>query len=214
MTKKIALVDDHAVVRQGLTRIINDEPDLEVAAQFATAREAQTAIPTGSFDLVIVDIHLEDRPGLELIKDLRVLCPKLPLLVLSMYDEATYAERAIRAGATGYIMKRAPARSLVAAIRSALAGELWVSDGVRQILMERMLKGGAGKRSEVDQLSDRELEVLQLTGTGQNSRQIAAALGISPKTVETYRSNIKAKLNLRTGAELTRYAFQWVQSSS
>lgn len=203
------LIDDHSVMREGFARIIEAEPDLEVCAQFDSAKGVLEAIYKIKPSLVIVDMCLEDTHGLELIKNIRAHHKKLPILVLSMYDESLYAERALRAGALGYVMKRASAEKVVDAIRQVLKGNIWLGEEMEKSLMTRLLRG-EGSLAATDTLSDRELEVLQLIGAGHRTREIAQTLGISPKTVETYRAHIKIKLDLKDGLELTRFAVEYL----
>lgn len=212
--RTVLIVDDHPIVRQGLAQLINQEKDLAVCGQAEDAHEAIEAIRQLNPDLIIVDISLKDTSGVELIKDLKVRYPNLPILTLSMHDEAVYGERALRAGARGYIMKQEATEKVVTAIRRVLAGEVYVSDGMAAIMVSKLVGGGAGKKagSAVDALSDRELEVFRMIGEGFNTREMAEKLHLSVKTIETYRAHIKEKLALQDASELLRTAIQWVNT--
>lgn len=210
---KIIIVDDHPIVRQGLADLINQEKDLAVCGQAEDAAGAMKAIRELEPDVVIVDITLADSSGIELIKDIKIQYPDLPVLTLSMHDESLYAERALRAGAKGYIMKGETTKSVVTAIRKVLAGQIYTSDKVAAKMVSKLV-GGKAKvgASPLECLSDRELEVFQLIGQGNGTRRIAEKLYLSIKTIETYRAHIKEKLNLTDTNQLLRYAIQWVNS--
>jgi DNA-binding NarL/FixJ family response regulator len=204
---RILLVDDHPVMREGFAQLINLEKDLEVCGQAEDAPRALAALAQGQPDLVVVDITLKGVSGIELIKSIKALQPDTPVLALSMHDESLYAERALRAGALGYVMKQAAIPEVMTAIRRVLRRELYLSERMRSRLLDRLAEHGPdGARSDMDRLSDRELEVFQLIGRGLGTRQIAGELGLSIKTVETYRANIKQKFKLRTATELVRVA--------
>jgi DNA-binding NarL/FixJ family response regulator len=210
---KIVIVDDHPIVRQGLKELINHETDLTVCGQAGDAHQAMEIIKSLGPDMVIVDITLKEKNGMELIKDIKVQYPNLPVLALSMHDETLYAERAIRAGARGYIMKQQATEKVVAAIRKVLRGEVYISERMVAKVMGKL----AGVKTEMaasplDCLSDRELEVFLMIGKGHGTRQIARKLHLSIKTIETYRSHIKEKLNFADSTELLQYAIQWVNS--
>ena len=209
----ILIVDDHPIVRQGLVLLINQEKDLEVCGQAEDAHEAMQAIRQLSPDMVIVDLSLKDTSGMELIKDLKIQHPDLPVLTLSMYDEAVYGERALRAGARGYVMKQEATGKVVTAIRRVLAGEVYVSDGMAAKMVSKFV-GGAARRasSPADALSDRELEVFRMIGEGFGTREMADKLHLSIKTIETYRAHIKDKLGLEDANELLRTAIRWVNA--
>lgn len=212
---RVYIVDDHPVVRNGITMLINKEPDLEVCGEAEDAQTAISNIAAQKPDIAIVDISLKGMSGLELIKHVRARDESLPLLVLSMHDESLYAERVLRAGAMGYIMKQEAPERIVAAIRRVLAGDIYLSPAMSSRILQRFV----GARAEADesplkQLSDRELEVFEYIGRGHGTRQIAEALHLSVKTIESHRENIKNKLNLRTGMELVQHAIRWVQSES
>ncbi len=209
---KILIVDDHPLMRKGLALSLNAEIDLTVCGQAASAEEALDALEELDPDLAIVDISLPGMGGLELIKHLQALRPEMWTLVVSRHDEALYAERAIRAGARGYVMKLEAGERIVKAVRRVLAGGIYVSEEIN----ERLLLGLAAGRpkmaeSPLELLSDRELEVFELTGRGRGTREIAERLYLSVKTVESYRARIKDKLNLKTAAELMQHAVQWVE---
>ena len=213
--KKIIIVDDHPLMRKGLALTLDAETDLQVVAQMADAEDALSALDELNPDLAIVDISLPGMSGLELIKHMQALKPDMRTLVVSRHDEALYAERAIRAGARGYVMKLEAADMIVKAVRRVMAGGIYVSEEIN----ERLLLGLAAGREELAQsplevLSDRELEVFELTGRGLGTREIAERLHLSVKTVESYRARIKDKLNLRSAAELMQHAVQWVEGES
>jgi DNA-binding NarL/FixJ family response regulator len=210
--RRILVVDDHPMMREGLAQMIAGQPDLAVGASVEDAAGALQALERGPLDLAIVDISLRDSNGLELIKDLRLRFPNLPVLVLSMHDETLYAERVLRAGAQGYVMKSESGDVLLAAIRQVLSGRIHLSD----VMSTRLLGQLSGRKpgvsvSPVEKLSDRELEVFTLVGQGRTTRAIAQTLRVSVKTVEAHRANIKQKLGLATAPELIRHAVQWVE---
>jgi DNA-binding NarL/FixJ family response regulator len=208
----VLLVDDHPVVRDGLAQRIALEPDLDVCATSATVTEALEALKRHRPDLAIVDLTLPDGHGLELLKEIRALYPKVRLLVFSMHDEIIYGERTLLAGAQGYVMKDAPPETLLAAIRSVLAGKIAVSPD----LSERMLRSAARSRTPkppMERLSDRELEVFELIGRGVSTKEIADRLHRSVKTIETHRQRLKTKLQIKGHAELIAQAARWVQET-
>jgi DNA-binding NarL/FixJ family response regulator len=209
----ILIVDDHPVVRQGLAQLIDQEKDLEVRGHAEDAPQAMRAIKEIQPDMVIVDISLKDTSGMDLVKDMKIRHPDLPILILSMHDESLYAERALRAGAKGYIMKQEATERVITAIRRVLAGEIYVSDRMAAKMVTRIATGVApSSSSPVESLSDRELEVLRLIGEGHKTRDVADKLHLSVKTIETYRAHIKEKLGFKDGNELFRYAIEWVSS--
>lgn len=213
--KRLLIVDDHPIVRQGITRLINYEEELMVCGEAGNAKEALEAVEREKPDMVIVDISLKGRSGLELIKDLRMRHQDLPVLVVSMHDESLYAERVLRAGAKGYIMKQEPPEKVLNAIRQVLSGKIFVSEKMREKMLQRYVLGSSQKNaSTVERLSDRELEVFRLIGKGMGTRQIAKELDLSIKTVETYREHIKEKLNLENSSKLLQYAIDWVQNEN
>jgi DNA-binding NarL/FixJ family response regulator len=207
--RSILLIDDHPIVRQGLAQLINQEPDLHVSSEAASAREALEMLEKEMPDIAIVDISLDDRSGIELIKDLRARNENLPVLVLSMHDEALYAERALRAGAKGYIMKQEATEKVMTAIRKALDGQIYVSEKMAARLLDQFVSAKPGEEeSPLGRLSDRELEIFSMIGRGLGTREIANKLFLSIKTVEAHREHIKEKLKLRSGTELMRMAVQ------
>lgn len=211
--RTVLIVDDHPIVRQGLAQLIDREEDLEVCGQAEDAHEALQAIRQLSPDMVIVDIALKDTSGMELIKDLKVRYPNLPVLTLSMHDEAVYGERALRAGAKGYIMKQEATEKVVTAIRRVLAGEVYVSNRMAAKMVSKYVGGGTHTAgSPADALSDRELEVFRMIGEGYGTREMAEKLHLSVKTIETYRAHIKDKLGLQDANELLRAAIRWVNA--
>lgn len=212
---KVLIVDDHPIVRQGLTQLLNGEADLVVCGEAETARRAMAAITELDPDLAIVDITLQGTNGIELIKNIVAQWPELPILVLSMHDESLYAERALRAGAKGYVMKQEATEKLTGALRRILNGQIYVSEKLADKMMRKAIDGkSVHDASPVSALSDRELEVLQLIGQGQGTRQIAEDLNLSVKTIESHRAHIKEKLNLKTAPEMVRFAVQWVNQEA
>jgi DNA-binding NarL/FixJ family response regulator len=210
--KRILLVDDHPLLRQGIGQIVNAEPDLVVCAEAEDRAGALAEAERARPDLAVVDLSLKNERGLELLKDFKVQFPALLTLVLSMHDEALYAERALRAGARGYVMKREASEKVLAAIRCVLAGEVFVSEKIKGGILDKI----TGRRetvagSPLAGLTDRELEVLVLVGQGYGVRQIGERLHISPKTVEAHRANLKTKLKLDTGEELLQHAIRWAR---
>ena len=210
---KVLIVDDHPIIRQGLSELINHESDLIVCGHAEDAPEALVQIKESEPDMVIVDISLKETSGMELTKDIKAQYPNLPVLALSMHDEALYAERMLRAGAKGYIMKAEATENVVTAIRKILSGQIYVSDKMAAKMVRKLVGGGPDVGvSAIERLSDRELEVFQLIGQGHGTRQIAERLHLSIKTIETYREHIKEKLNLADANELLQYAIQWTHS--
>lgn len=213
--KRILIVDDHPMMRDGLALTIGREADLMVSGQVENAGQALAAVVADAPDLVLAEISLPDTSGVELIKNIKAVSPQLPILIISMRDESLYAERALRAGATGYLMKVEGGERLIEAIHRVMAGEVYVSDRVAA----RILRGMNGQsksepRSPVEQLSDREFEVFRLIAQGISTREIGEQLHISSKTVEAHRANIKAKLRLDTAPALTAYAAQWMSAEA
>lgn len=212
--KKVFIVDDHPIVREGLITIIDHEKDFEVCGEADEGREAFKAISELRPDVVIVDITLKNSDGIELTKNLRARYPTLPVIVLSIHDELTYAERALRAGARGYLMKEVVSDKITAAIRTVLTGEIYVSNTMGKKMLRKLAGGKADTISApMDSLSDRELEIFRLIGQGYKPSKIAESMHLSVKTVETYRARIKEKLNLADADELLRYAIRWVSSA-
>ncbi len=204
---KIMLVDDHVMLRQGMATLINMEPDLEVYAEAGDGNEALTALKKNDFiDIVLLDVTLKTVSGFEVIKSMHALIPSLPVLFVSMHDETVYAERALRAGARGYVMKQEPGEVLLAAIREILSGNVYLS----KQMLNRITTGNSGSEKLIDTLTPSEFEVLHLIGSGHSSQEIARLLSRSIKTIETHRFNIRTKLNLKDGADLIRYATRWI----
>jgi DNA-binding NarL/FixJ family response regulator len=205
----ILLVEDHPVVRVGLRELIDAEPDLNVCAEAETVADAVEAARQAHPHLAIIDISLPDGSGIALIKRLKVLLPELRMLVCSMHDEALYAERAINAGAHGYVNKQQTTAEVLEAIRQVLSGRIYLSEAMVQRVINGFAKKKDGAASSIEDLSDRELEVFGLIGQGLSTSKIAAQLNLSVKTVETHREKIKRKLQLSTAGELVRHAVQW-----
>ncbi len=210
---RILLVDDHPMMREGLGQIIGSEPDLVVCGEAENAFQALELLGKLKPDLVLADITLPDKSGLELIKDIQALHPRLPVIVISMHDESLYAERVLRAGGRGYVMKHEGGKKIMQAIRQVLSGKISVSEKMSAKILEIF----SGHRAEaasspVETLTDREFEVFRHIGEGLSTKEIAGQMRVSAKTVEVHRMNIKAKLNLKTMAELIRYAVRWIES--
>ena len=210
--KRILIVDGHPMMRQGLAQLINHEPDRAVCGEADSAATALKRIIADRPDLVLADISLPDRSGLELIKDVRALHPGLPVLVFSMQDELLYAKRVLRAGGRGYVMKQEGGQTLMQAIRVVLDGRIYVSEK----MSARILEWFSGEETDTSQspvegLTDREFEVFQLAGHGLRNREIAERLHLSVKTVEVHRLNIRHKLKLKRAADMVRYAIRWTE---
>lgn len=209
--KRILIVDDHAIMRDGLVEVLNREPDLEVCGQTGDAFVALELAASTAPDLAVVDINIGGKSGLELIKDLRVQHPQVAILALSAHDETLYAERVLRAGGAGYVMKSEGSERLVAAVRQVLGGETAVSAKVSA----KVLSLFAGKRTDispVERLTDRELEIFQLIGEGLDNTRVADQLHISPKTAEVHRAHIKEKLQIKSNSELISFAARWIET--
>src|ERR1700723_1185849 len=212
--KTVFVVDDHPLLRQGLAMLINRESDLMVCGEAEEAKAAMKAIAARKPDILIADISLNGPDGLDLLKNLRALYPSLPVLILSMHDESIYAERALRARANGYIMKQEATEKVLVAVRRILDGEIYLSNRMANKLLQQYMSGQTVETdSRLAALSDRELEVFRLIGEGLGTRQIAEALHLSMKTVESYQAHLKEKLSLRTGRELMQDAIQWTLSA-
>jgi DNA-binding NarL/FixJ family response regulator len=210
---KILLVDDHPLMRRGLAALIDSEPDLAVCAEAGNRHAALDAIARRAVDLAIVDLSLEGgEDGLDLVKALKVCCPPVPALVLSMHPEAHYGERALRAGARGYIAKQQLGEAVLAAIRRVLAGRIYMSEALGVDLASRFVGGDANPRSALATLSDRELQVFRLIGEGRRTREIGSILHLSPKTIESYREHLKQKLDVDGAPELVRRAVRFVET--
>jgi DNA-binding NarL/FixJ family response regulator len=209
----VFLVEDHPVVRDGVARLINSEADLTVCGEAGDLDGARRGIATSSPDVVVIDLLLGDADGLDLVRSLKSERPEMPTLVLSMYKESLYAERALRAGARGYVTKLAPTETVLTALRRVLSGAIYVSEAMATVLMSKLVGGSAHEppAGDVSRLSDREFEVFRLIGRGVGPGEIATRLGLSVKTVESHRENIKQKLNLPNGRELIRAAMQHVE---
>lgn len=208
--RKVFIVDDHPLVRDFLAQVIHSQSDLVVCGEAEDARQALEAIPKINPDVAIVDLSLKQSHGMDLIKDLHIRHPKLPVLVLSMHDESVFAERVLRAGAKGYITKQEPASQILAALRQVLKNELYLSEHVATQLVGRSLT--PGKRSPLESLSDRELQILELIGAGYKTTQIASMLHLDKKTIGTYRLRLIRKLSLRDSNELIHYAIRRAQT--
>ena len=209
---RILIVDDHVIVRQGIAQLVNREPDLDVCQEAGDADSAVALLRDTPVDLAIVDISLPGTSGIELVKLIRDMQPQLPVLVMSMHDEALYSDRAFRAGAKGYVMKQEATEKLLAAIRKILNGGVYVSDRMQTVMVQRFLNSGVDETvSFIDNLTDREFEILRMIGQGLTVAEIADKLGRSAKTVEAHRANLREKLGLKRAAELARFATQWVE---
>ena len=214
---RIMVVDDHPIVRSGLTQLINRESDLTVCGEASSSSEALNAVDDFNPDLLLLDISIKGDNGIEVTKALRESHPDLPVLILSMHDEKLYAERALGAGARGYVMKQEAPGTVLTAIRKVLEGTIYVSDSMTSRIIRDMMLTGMDKgkyRSGVKKLSDRELEIYELIGSGMTTRAIADKLNVSVKTVETHRDNIKSKLNIDTNTELIRRSMLWMLDES
>lgn len=216
MTHSIIIVDDHPLMRKGLALSLNSEPDLDVVGQMPSAEDALEQMEALAPDLAIVDISLPGMSGMELLKHMQARYESIKTLVVSRHDEVLYAERAIRAGARGYVMKLEAADVIVQAARQVLGGGIYVSQEINERLLLSMAEGGRERlmQSPLEILSDRELEVFELTGNGISTREIAERLHLSVKTIESYRARIKDKLNLESATELMQRAVQWVESEA
>jgi DNA-binding NarL/FixJ family response regulator len=211
---KVLIVDDHPLIREGLTRLIDVQPDLRVCGESSSAFHALKAIPILKPDIVILDITLDGSNGMDLIKDMKLRSLKSLVLVLSMHDESLYAERALRAGAKGYIMKDEAPKAVLTAIHRILDGEIYLSEKMSAKMLHKVADNKSEEKTLPEgALSDRELQVFQLIGQGHGTRQIAEELHISPKTVESYRAHIKVKMNLTNAHELTQHAVHWVETN-
>ena len=207
---QVMLVDDHAMLRHGMAMLINLEPDMEVFAEAGDGDEALAILKAGHHaDIVLMDVSLKTLSGFEVIKSMHLLIPALPVLVVSMHDEGVYAERALRAGARGYVMKQEPGEVLVTAIHEVLKGNIYLSKPMHAKLLNRVAAGNPEAEPLISSLTPSEFEVLHLIGSGHSSQEIAKLLNRSIKTIETHRFNIRTKLNLKDGADLIRYATHW-----
>jgi len=210
-TKKVLIVDDHPLVREGLALRVSSQPDLEVCGEAASADEALNQVEATSPDLAIIDIQLVESSGIDLIKEVKARFPRVKVLVVSAYDDSLYAERALRAGALGYINKRQCQEKIIEAVRTVLDGRRYASDEITQRLFSLAVTGGAHTLADpIQRLSDRELEVFQLIGQGLKSSAIANRLFLSVHTIDSHREKIRHKLGLKNGNELMQRAVQWV----
>lgn len=207
---RVFVVDDHPIVRQGLALLIDREPDMVVCGSAEEAQSALEAIATSRPDILVLDISLPGPDGIELLKTIRSTDPGLPILVLSMHDESVYAERALRAGASGYIMKQEATENVLVALRRILRRELYVSDRIANKMLQQMVSGSLkASQAPLARLTDRELEVFRLIGGGHGTREIAEELHLSVKTVESYQAHIKEKLSLQSARDLVQRAIEW-----
>ena len=210
--KKVLIVEDHPIMRSGLAQLIGQESDLVLCGEAEDAHGALEAIKKSEPDIAVVDISLKDSSGIELIKNIKIRWPNLPVLVLSMHDESFYAERALRAGAKGYVAKAEVSVNVIAGIRQVLNGGVYVSEKITSKMLHKLVGGGKDLETfPIDRLSDREFEVFELIGQGLQTRQIAEKLHLSVKTIDAHRDHIKRKLKLDSATKLLKYAVQWVQ---
>lgn len=213
---RIVIVDDHPIVRQGLQMVVDQQPDLEIVGEAESAEDALGVIETSRPDLAIIDIFLKGTSGIDLIRAVKERFPKVRMLVISMHDENIYADRVLAAGASGYIMKQEATKKVVEAIRNVLAGHIYLSQSMISSMLHQYAEGGKPRpgASPVAKLTNRELEVFELLGRGNSSREIAEKLSLSVKTVDTHRENIKDKLGIRNAIELVQTAVHWVMHES
>jgi DNA-binding NarL/FixJ family response regulator len=212
---RVLVVDDHPIVRQGLAQVINQENDMVLDSEAGGATEALECFKKAKPDIAIIDISLKGTNGLDLTKSLLAIAPEFPILVLSMHDESLYVERVLRAGARGYLMKHEATEKVVNALRKILGGDIYVSENMSEVLLQKFISGkDASKNESVENLSDRELEILQLVGRGRGTRKIAEELHVSIKTIESHYAKIKEKLNLENVNELIQYAVKWYYNDS
>ena len=208
--QRVLIVDDHPMIRNAFRELLEDEPDLEVAGEAESVENSIRQVQDLKPDVMIVDLSLQDASGLELIKQTRALLPEIRIIVVSMHDERLYAERALRAGANGYVSKHEPSEAILAGIRRVLEDKIALSDAMQERLLRRLQDGTNGlDQSVVESLSDRELEVFELIGEGLSTREIAGRLKLSVKTVDTHRHRIKEKLNIKSSSQLVRHAVKW-----
>lgn len=208
---RVLLIDDHPILRRGLGELINQEVDMEVCGEAEDSGKAFALVDSLKPDVAVIDISLKGCNGIELTKNIKARYPDLPILVLSMHDESLYAERALRAGSLGYIMKEEALEQVLVAIRRVLVGEIFLSEKMKAKMLQKLANGRTKVvTSPIEHLTDRELEVFRLIGEGRSTRQIAEELHLSVRTVEAYREYIKGKLNLKNATELVQHAFHWV----
>jgi DNA-binding NarL/FixJ family response regulator len=212
---RLLIVDDHPLFREGLRQIIERDPDLAVCGEASDSAEALQAIPQLKPDLVLVDISLGNSSGIDLIKAIKNDYDELPILVVSMHDESLYAERSLRAGAMGYVMKHEPGKTVKAAIRKVLGGEMYLSEKMSSTVISKFMRGeGDRPSSPLELLSDRELEVFRMLGQGKGTRQIAQDLDVTIATVNSFRNRIKEKLHLKSATEVMLQAIQWSREAA
>ena len=213
--RRVFIVDDHTMFREGLRQLIEREAGLTVCGDAPDAAEALIGVRTSNPDVVLVDISLAGGSGLDLIKDIKAEFEDLPVLVVSMHDESLYAERALRSGAMGYVMKHEPAKTVKAAIQKVLGGDMYLSEKMSSTVISRLMRGPINQpKSPVAMLSDRELEVFRLLGQGKGVRQIGEELGLTIPTINSFRNRIKEKMHLKSSTEVMLHAIQWVQEDS
>jgi DNA-binding NarL/FixJ family response regulator len=213
--RRVLLVDDHPMTREGLAANINRQPDLEVCGEASHPAEAMAALSKGRPELIVTDMTMPGRSGIEFIKDVHAMLPDLPILVLSMHDEMLYAERALRAGARGYLMKDAGSAKVLEVIRLVLSGQSYVSPQMSARMLDAMTgRRPRGSTSPIEKLSDREFEVFRLLGEGKSTKEVAMALNLSSKTVDVHRGRIKEKLQLKDAASLIHHAVCWVEAEA
>lgn len=208
------LIDDHPIVRLGLTQMIETQPDLRVCGEIGVREGAVEAVLAAKPDLILLDLNLPDASGMDLIKEIRAAGIASPILVISLHEEVQYAERAIKAGANGYLMKHHSIKNCLQAIRKVINSGTYLSDAMTKRLVESIVEGRKKSADPVESLTSREFEVFDLIGRGRSTRQISGALRINSRTVDVHRSNIKAKLGVRDAAELAHYAVRWVESQT
>ena len=213
--RRIFLVDDHPMTREGLASIVNRQADLEVCCEASNPAEAMSELSKSKPDLMVTDMTMPGRSGIEFIKDVHAMMPELPMLVLSMHDEMLYAERALRAGAQGYLMKDAGSAKVLEVMRLVLSGQSYVSPQMSARLLDAVTgRRPRGSTSPIEKLSDREFEVFQLLGSGKSTKEVAHALNLSPKTVDVHRGRIKEKLQLKDAPSLIHHAVRWVETQA
>jgi len=211
MSRSVFVVEDHPLMAEGIRNVIERATDLELAGTAGSTGEALDAILGKEPDVVVSDLALPDGSGLELMKRVQTASPEQRFVILSVYAESVYAERALRAGASGYVMKEAASETLLEAVRTVLRGDMYISPALRERLVQRLIAAPGRKpdQDQLDLLSDRELEVYRMIGTGYSRSEIAEALHISPKTVESYRAKIKEKMGFRNASEMMQHAVAW-----
>jgi DNA-binding NarL/FixJ family response regulator len=212
---QVVVIDDHPILRQGISQLINQERDLAVCGEAGDVPSGLRFLEAHKCDIILLDISLNGKSGIEFLKDIKVQHPKIPVIILSMHDENIYASRALRAGASGYIMKQAAAEKVIEAIRTVLKGEVYLSEKMKAKILNQLVAGKTTTfTSPIEQLSDRELEVFTLLGQGHGTRAISEKLHLSVKTVESHRAHIKEKLKLKSAMELIHNAIHWAQSEN